>query len=124
MLQERTHFDFGVRGGETPAVLLILDRRDDPVTPLLTQWTYQAMVHELIGISDNKVSLGNKPNVSGGDPCTKVSNKLVCSTWWYILGKLLFNFDGVCCYGSPSIAVCVLVDLTNVLAQGQFASLI
>ena len=23
-------------------------RRDDPVTPLLTQWTYQAMVHELV----------------------------------------------------------------------------
>lgn len=31
-------------------VLLILDRRDDPITPLLTQWTYQAMVHELLGV--------------------------------------------------------------------------
>lgn len=31
-------FDFGSRS--TPLVLL-LDRRDDPVTPLLTQWTYQ-----------------------------------------------------------------------------------
>jgi vacuolar protein sorting-associated protein 45 len=30
-------------------ILLILDRRDDPITPLLTQWTYQAMVHELLG---------------------------------------------------------------------------
>ncbi|OMP11403.1 Sec1-like protein [Corchorus olitorius] len=34
-----------------------VDRRDDPVTPLLNQWTYQAMVHELIGIQDNKVDL-------------------------------------------------------------------
>ncbi|KAM0839381.1 hypothetical protein ACQ4PT_060356 [Festuca glaucescens] len=32
-------------------------RRDDPVTPLLNQWTYQAMVHELIGIDNNKVDL-------------------------------------------------------------------
>lgn len=38
-------------------LLLILDRRDDPVTPLLSQWTYQAMVHELIGINNNRVSL-------------------------------------------------------------------
>ncbi|CAN1234859.1 Vacuolar protein sorting-associated protein 45 homolog [Linum perenne] len=48
-------FDF--RRGEVSPLLLILDRRDDPVTPLLTQWTYQAMVHELIGIQDNKVDL-------------------------------------------------------------------
>lgn len=77
-LQERVQFDFGVRGGETPAVLLILDRRDDPVTPLLSQWTYQAMVHELIGISDNKVSLGNRPNVSPCESCMDVH-------WLYLL---------------------------------------
>ena len=34
--------------------MLIVDRRDDPVTPLLAQWTYQAMVHELLGISNNR----------------------------------------------------------------------
>lgn len=28
------------------SVQLVLDRREDPVTPLLSQWTYQAMVHE------------------------------------------------------------------------------
>lgn len=38
-------------------LLLIFDRRDDPVTPLLLQWTYQAMVHELIGIKKNRVTL-------------------------------------------------------------------
>lgn len=37
--QEAAVFDFGAR---SPApVVLLLDRRDDPVTPLLTQWTYQ-----------------------------------------------------------------------------------
>lgn len=40
-----------------PVLLLILDRRDDPVTPLLTQWTYQAMVHELLNIENNRVEL-------------------------------------------------------------------
>ncbi|KAJ9567068.1 hypothetical protein OSB04_003034 [Centaurea solstitialis] len=55
--QESGLFDF--RRTEISPLLLIIDRRDDPVTPLLNQWTYQAMVHELIGIKDNKVDLGN-----------------------------------------------------------------
>lgn len=39
------------------SILLIVDRRDDPVTPLLKQWTYQAMVHELLTIQNNRVNL-------------------------------------------------------------------
>ncbi|CAH2093442.1 unnamed protein product [Euphydryas editha] len=50
-------------GDLPPPQLLILDRRDDPVTPLLTQWTYQAMVHELLTISNNRVSLADVPDV-------------------------------------------------------------
>lgn len=38
-------------------LLMIIDRTDDPVTPLLTPWTYQAMLHELVGMEHNKVSL-------------------------------------------------------------------
>ncbi|KAM5562436.1 vacuolar protein sorting-associated protein 45 [Rosa sericea] len=53
--QESGLFDF--RRTEISPLLLVIDRRDDPVTPLLNQWTYQAMVHELIGIQDNKVDL-------------------------------------------------------------------
>lgn len=53
-------FDF--RRKEGP-LLLILDRRDDPVTPLLTQWTYQAMVHELLGINNNRVILRGAPGI-------------------------------------------------------------
>lgn len=49
-------FDFGSRSSP---VVLLLDRRDDPVTPLLTQWTYQAMIHELIGIKDNTLKLSS-----------------------------------------------------------------
>lgn len=56
-IEQRELFDFGSRGGESPPLMLILDRTDDPVTPLLSQWTYQAMVHEILGIRDNRVSL-------------------------------------------------------------------
>jgi len=53
--QDPSLFDF--KKTDTPPLLLILDRVDDPVTPLLTQWTYQAMVHEVFGISNNRVNL-------------------------------------------------------------------
>mmetsp|Transcript_53053 Transcript_53053/g.115821 ORF Transcript_53053/g.115821 Transcript_53053/m.115821 type:complete len:613 (-) Transcript_53053:596-2434(-) len=54
---------FASRRTDPPPLLLLLDRRDDPVTPLLNQWTYQAMVHELIGLSNNRVSLKGAPKV-------------------------------------------------------------
>lgn len=49
---------------ETDPILLILDRRDDPVTPLLNQWTYQAMVHELLTINNNRVNLSHVTGIS------------------------------------------------------------
>jgi hypothetical protein len=60
MTQEEQLFDF--RKPDTPPILLIVDRRDDPVTPLLTQWTYQAMVHELLGIRNGRVDLSDIPD--------------------------------------------------------------
>ncbi|UZJ52979.1 hypothetical protein CBS101457_002299 [Exobasidium rhododendri] len=54
-------FDF--RRTDSSPVLLILDRRNDPVTPLLSQWTYQAMVHEMIGINNGRVSLQDAEGV-------------------------------------------------------------
>jgi hypothetical protein len=61
--QEKTLFDFNNAALDTPPILLILDRRNDPVTPLLTPWTYQAMVHELLGIHNNRVDLSNVPDI-------------------------------------------------------------
>lgn len=55
---------FEFRKTDVPPVLLILDRRDDAVTPLLNQWSYQAMVHELLGINNNRINLGNVPGIS------------------------------------------------------------
>ena len=61
MTQEEQLFDF--RKTDTPPILLILDRRDDPITPLLTQWTYQAMVHDVLGIHNGRVDLSDVPDV-------------------------------------------------------------
>ncbi|KAG8532059.1 uncharacterized protein KY384_003696 [Bacidia gigantensis] len=61
MTQEEQLFDF--RKTDTPPILLVLDRRDDPITPLLTQWTYQAMVHEMLGIHNGKVDLKDVPDI-------------------------------------------------------------
>ncbi|KAL9046852.1 MAG: hypothetical protein Q9206_006966, partial [Seirophora lacunosa] len=61
MTQEEQLFNF--RRTDTPPILLLLDRRDDPITPLLTQWTYQAMVHEMLGIRNGKVNLSDVPDV-------------------------------------------------------------
>ncbi|EJP62623.1 vacuolar protein sorting-associated protein [Beauveria bassiana ARSEF 2860] len=61
MTQEEQLFDF--RKVDTPPILLVLDRREDPVTPLLTQWTYQAMVNHLLGIQNGRVNLENVPDI-------------------------------------------------------------
>jgi vacuolar protein sorting-associated protein 45 len=64
-LQEAIQADdiFQIRRNSNTMLLLILDRRDDPVTPLLSQWTYQAMVHELLGLNNHRVVLKNAPNI-------------------------------------------------------------
>ncbi|KAK5095568.1 vacuolar protein sorting-associated protein 45 [Exophiala xenobiotica] len=63
--QEDQLFDFSrtTRRPDTPPILLIVDRREDPITPLLTQWTYQAQVHELLGIHNGRVDLSNVPDI-------------------------------------------------------------
>ncbi|KAJ9150849.1 Vacuolar protein sorting-associated protein 45 [Pleurostoma richardsiae] len=59
--QEEQLFDF--RKVDTPPILLVLDRREDPITPLLTQWTYQAMVHHLLGVNNGRVDLSDVPDI-------------------------------------------------------------
>ncbi|VDC00704.1 unnamed protein product [Peniophora sp. CBMAI 1063] len=61
MQSEQQLFDF--RLTQVPPLLLILDRRNDPVTPMLSQWTYQAMVHELFGIINGRVDLSRVPDI-------------------------------------------------------------
>uniref|UniRef100_A0A0L8HJX6 Vacuolar protein sorting-associated protein 45 n=1 Tax=Octopus bimaculoides TaxID=37653 RepID=A0A0L8HJX6_OCTBM len=60
--KEAALFEF--RKTDITPLLLILDRRDDAVTPLLNQWTYQAMVHELLSINNNRINLSSVPGIS------------------------------------------------------------
>ena len=62
MGQDSGLFDF--RQSDISPLLLILDRTDDPVSPLLNQWTYQAMVHELLGIKNNRIDLSKVPGIT------------------------------------------------------------
>ena len=49
---------------QSTTTLIIYDRREDPVTPLLNQWTYQAMIHEILDIKSNRVDLKHVDNLS------------------------------------------------------------
>lgn len=48
-------------------ILLILDRSNDPITPILNPWTYQSMIHEFIGIEKNIINVKNE-NYTLNDP--------------------------------------------------------
>ena len=61
MQAESQLFDF--RLTQVPPLLLILDRRNDPVTPMLSPWTYQAMVHELLGVRNGRVDMSRVPDI-------------------------------------------------------------
>lgn len=43
-----------------PAVVLILERREDPLTPLGIDWSYQSLISELTEFVDNKVKVNNE----------------------------------------------------------------
>jgi vacuolar protein sorting-associated protein 45 len=62
---ERELFTFNRSGAGAP-LLLIVDRREDPITPLLSQWTYQAMIHELLpgGIRNHTVDMRSVQGVN------------------------------------------------------------
>lgn len=51
----------------TESVLVVLDRRDDPITPLLMPWTYEAMIHELIGFQRGNEVMIDEPGAKPED---------------------------------------------------------
>ena len=81
-------------------MLLVLDRRDDPITPLLTQWTYQAMVHELLGLNNHRVSL------KGAKGIKKDLEEVILSC----SQDKFFNTNRVANFGDLGEAVKVLMD--------------
>ncbi|KAJ0779304.1 putative sec1-like protein [Helianthus annuus] len=50
--------------------LLIVDRSVDLVAPVIHEWTYDAMCHDLVDLDGNKYVM-EVPSKSGGDPETK-----------------------------------------------------
>eukprot|EP00742_Colponemidia_sp_Colp-10_P003657 GILJ01003892.1.p1 GENE.GILJ01003892.1~~GILJ01003892.1.p1 ORF type:complete len:588 (-),score=99.65 GILJ01003892.1:174-1937(-) len=106
MDEEPSLFEF--RRTEVSPVLLIVDRRDDPVTPLLNQWTYQAMVHELIGISNNVVDMRPKrTQAAGAAPVKPELEQLVMSQEQdrFFADNMFGNF------GDLAVAIKEYVDL-------------
>jgi hypothetical protein len=67
-------------GRETSTTVLILDRREDPVTPLLMQWTYQAMVHELLNINKNTINMKEFGKPSPDMECVCAAG-MRCKRW-------------------------------------------
>lgn len=58
---EKILFDFPLM--DSPPLLVLLDRKSDPLTPLLQPWTYQSMLNEYIGIRRNIVDLSKIPEI-------------------------------------------------------------
>ncbi|CDF89038.1 ZYBA0S03-07734g1_1 [Zygosaccharomyces bailii CLIB 213] len=58
---EKTLFDFPIM--DSPPILVLLDRKSDPLTPLLQPWTYQSMISEYIGVKRNMVDLSKAPDI-------------------------------------------------------------
>ena len=112
-VEQRELFDFGdrERDGANNSTVLVLDRREDPVTPLLSQWTYQAMVHELLGgMRDNVVNLG--PGGVGGVNGVGSSGKGF-SNQEFVLSALddeFFRKNMYLNFGDVGMAVKELVD--------------
>lgn len=95
--------------GSPPPLLLILDRRDDPITPLLNQWTYQAMVHELLTINKQRVDL------SGVQGVPKDLKEIVLSSEQdeFYAGNLYANF------GEIATTIKVMMDEFQKKTQDQ-----
>ncbi|KAJ8614424.1 hypothetical protein CTAYLR_000753 [Chrysophaeum taylorii] len=78
---------FHFKNRSSGPLLLILDRADDPVTPLLSQWTYQAMVHELLGLNNNRCKLPDQKNPEKMDEVV-----LSCTQDEFFAGHRYANF--------------------------------
>ncbi len=57
-------------GWGAPALMIILDRAVDWVTPLCTQLTYEGLIEEILGIKNGTVTLPPAADAAGGAPAT------------------------------------------------------
>lgn len=86
-------FDELNQHNDLPPLLVILDRKIDPVSPLVAPWTYQLMIHELIGINRNVV---RTPGASGQAellPLSETSDAFFHETMYFNYGDLTDRFQ-------------------------------
>lgn len=50
------------------SLLIIVDRRNDLITPIVNKWCYYSMIHEHFDITNNRISLVDVPNRQAKDP--------------------------------------------------------
>mmetsp|Transcript_14126 Transcript_14126/g.22015 ORF Transcript_14126/g.22015 Transcript_14126/m.22015 type:complete len:170 (+) Transcript_14126:668-1177(+) len=95
--------------------VLLVDRKEDPVTPLLNQWTYQAMIHELLGLNNNKVDLKHLTHLP--DEMKEVI--IACEDDEFFRDIMFSNFGDV----ADSIHKMVQKFLTSKKSQAQFSTI-
>jgi vacuolar protein sorting-associated protein 45 len=66
--EERSSSILSDRETSSSDVLIICDRREDFLTPLLTPWSYRSMIHEYLGIENNRTNLYKENKIL--DPST------------------------------------------------------
>ena len=66
-------------GRDQNGLLFIYDRKEDPVTPLLNQWSYQAMLHELLGINNNIIEIKHQGGKVDKFPLNDYDDKFFAS---------------------------------------------
>ena len=94
-----------------PATLLLLDRASDAITPLLSQWTYQAMAHELLHMNNNRIDLSRVNKTLAPD----VANVVLASSTDEFFRRHMFAT-----YGDLGPAVARLRDEFKVPASCRF----
>lgn len=57
-----------VAPSDIDSLLVIIDRRNDLVTPIVNKWAYYAMIHEQFNITNNRINLVDAPNRKAKDP--------------------------------------------------------
>jgi len=69
----QNHRDFLSEGFD----LLIFDRREDPITPLIYNWSYQSLANEFLGIESNSVKISGSSHLFA----RQTDDSLLDSNW-------------------------------------------
>lgn len=85
-------FDF--RTPDTPPVLLVFDRRNDLITPLLQHWTYLSMLHDRFCIRNGKLESEDKQTLMLlDDPFLKANGYTMFGTLGENVSLLVKEFE-------------------------------